>query len=78
MSYHIHVSNEKHNSFEVFKIDLSQTSSFPQYHVHTLKTKQYLVPQNAKIEVLVNTYFTGNKNTDRDKGNVSNYYKHVH
>jgi hypothetical protein len=64
MSYHLHVSYEKHNSFEVFKVDVTRTSSFPQNHVHTLKKKQYLVAQNAKIELLVNTYIKGNKNTD--------------
>jgi hypothetical protein len=55
MSYHIHVSCEKHNSFELFKLVVIRTSSIPQNHVHTLKKNQYLVDQNAKIDVLVNT-----------------------
>jgi hypothetical protein len=62
---------KKNNSIEVFKFDIIRTFSFPVNHVHTLKWKQYLVAENAKIEVLVNTYFTGKKNTDRDVGSKS-------
>jgi hypothetical protein len=71
MSYHKHVSYVKHNSFEVYKIDVIRTSSFPQNHEHTLKLIQYLVAQNAKIEVLVNTYIKGIKSTDREDGSKS-------
>jgi hypothetical protein len=71
ISYHIHVSYEKQNSFVVIKIDVIRTSSFAQNHVHTLKEKQYLWAQNAKIEVLFNTYIKGYKHTDRDDGSKS-------
>jgi hypothetical protein len=40
MSQHIHLSYENHNSFEVFKIKINRTSSFPQNHAKHGKARK--------------------------------------
>jgi hypothetical protein len=59
-------SYEKHYSFEVFKTDVTRTSSSFQNYVQKLKYKQNIVAQIAKLKILVNPYITGSKETVRN------------
>jgi hypothetical protein len=46
----------KHYSFEVFKPDVTRTSSSFQNYAQTLKYKQNIVAQIAKLKTLVSPY----------------------